>query len=278
MGQDLVQGPCRQNQHGPAAARLPQAVAAVPQGCQLRRPAPYAHPHCQQLAPHAVAGRRPEYNRQQQIGPGGSYEQHLGVHIRVENAVHRRHGAACHHSQGHHAACQGPGKAKEQRRQPAQVLLSAKGRQGQQHPCRRLGRRGRQKAQSRQEYRRRVAPAQGRRQRIPPPPQGHPGQPGRHQTEEIVHQSVEKKHAVQIDHRHVSALLSGGSSPIIGQAPGKSRRKKEAPRIPPKSAHAPSPRRRNLWVQTPWVLFDKTRPAVSNGGPLSVIPYRLPSQ
>ena len=194
-----------------------------------------------------MAGRRPEHHRQQQIGPGGPYEQHLGVHIRVENAVHRRHGAACHQSQGHHAARQGPGKAKEQRRQPAQMLLSAKGRQGQQHPCRRLGRRGRQKAQSRQEYRRRVAPAQGRRQRIPPPPQGHPGQPGRHQTEEIVHQSVEKKYAVQIDHRHVSALLSGGSPPIIGQAPGKSRRKKE-PRC-----------------RFPSFAADQTLPAPDNG-------------
>ena len=76
--------------------------------------------------------------------------------------------------------------------------------EAQQHPRRQLHRRLGQKAQPRQKHRRRVsAPGQGR-QCVAPPPQGKPRQPGRAEEEQIVHQSVQNKHAVYVNDRHAA--------------------------------------------------------------------------
>ena len=165
----------------------------------ITRPA-NAHPDRHQLAVHALFGRCPEHHRQHQIGRGGGGQQHLGVHVRIEHAVHHGHAASGQQAQPQHAPGHGAGDGKEQQRQPQQLLLPAVGRQRQQHARRQLHRRRREKAQPRQKHRHRVGAPQQSRQQIPPPPEGDPRQPAHGEHQQIVHQRVQHKHAVHIHH------------------------------------------------------------------------------
>ena len=150
-------------------------------------------------------GRGPEHHRQHEIGRRRRDQQHLGVHVRVEDAVHHRHPAPRQQPQPQHTPGHGAGDQKEQQRQPEKPLLSAEGRQGQQHPRRQLHQRRRQKPKTRQKHRHGVgSPGQGR-QYVPPPPEGNPRQAARHHQQQVVHHRIQHKHAVHIDHRHSPA-------------------------------------------------------------------------
>ena len=206
-GQSAVQRVGRRHQDRLAIRRVPQGVAAVPEGGQFYDTAADADPHREQFAADALPGRRTEHHRYDQIGRAGRHQQNFDVHIGIKNAVHRRDRAARQQSQRQHTARQSAGDGKQQQRQPQELFLPAKGQQGEQNSRRQLGRSGGQKAAARQEHRRGIGPARQRRQQIASPPERHPRQPGRDQKEQIVHGGVQHKHAVHIDHCHGAVPL-----------------------------------------------------------------------
>ena len=151
-----------------------------------------------------MAGSRPEYDGHQQIHRGGRCQQHFPVHIRIKNAVGPGQRAAGQETQPQDTPRQPAGQGKQQQRQPQQILFSSKSHQCHQDARRQLGGPGGQKAASRKEHRHGIGAAQDGRQRIPPSPQRHARQPGRDQTEEIIHHAVEQKYGIHIDHGHGS--------------------------------------------------------------------------
>lgn len=80
-----------------------------------------------------------------------------------------------------------------------------------------------QKAKPRQKHRNGVRASQKCRSRIPPPAKGNPCQTGCHQTEQIIHDPVEKKDRIYINDRHPDTPRQ--DTIIIGQAFRKNRRK-----------------------------------------------------
>ena len=125
LGQTAVQSTGGRHQDGLFPRRVPEGVAAVPEGGQLRDAPADTDPHRQQLTSDAVPCCRPEHHRQHQIGRAGRDQQDLGVHIRIENAVHRRDRASCQQPQGQYAACQGAGDGEQQQDQPQELFLPA---------------------------------------------------------------------------------------------------------------------------------------------------------
>lgn len=112
--QAAVQTPRGYHQHRLVSRRVPQGIAAVPQGGQLRDPPIHTNPDWQQLSPNTMPCSRPEYNRQNQIGRGGGNQQNFGIHICIENAVYRWNRAASQQPQGQYTACHGAGDGKQQ--------------------------------------------------------------------------------------------------------------------------------------------------------------------
>lgn len=206
-----VQSAGSRHQHRLSCRRIPQCVSAVPQGGQLCDPAADADPHRERLAADTVLCRRPEHHRQHQICRGGGDQQDFGVYVRVKDAVHHRHGAARQQSQRQHTAREAAGDREQQQRQAEQLFLPAVGQQRQQHTCRRLCRRGGQKAAPGQEHRYGIGAARQSRQQIPSPPEGHSRQPGGQQEQQIIHRRIQDKHAVHIYHRHGIPLLFNGT-------------------------------------------------------------------
>ena len=193
------------------------------EGRQLHAPPPKGQAHIQQFPRHAVGCRRTEHQGQQQINRRGCYQQHSCVDIRVKNAVYRRNGPAGEESYPQHASCHGAGNGEQQHRQAKEPLFSPKGHKGKEYPRRRLHRCLGKKPSAGEEAGHGIHPAKQRGDQIPSPSQGDPGQPGRSQKEQIIHQSIEGKHTVRIYHRHPSLPPSGV---IIGYPSRKIRRKK----------------------------------------------------
>ena len=189
-GQKALQGAGGRHQHRLSAPRLPKAIASVPQGHQRDGPAIQTGPDRQKPARHPMPGGGPERHRQHQIGCRRGSQQHLGVHIRVKNAVHHRHPAPRQQSHRQHAPGHGAGDHKQQQRQPEKPLLPAKGRHSQQHTRRHLHRRGGQESPSRQKHRCGIGSSGQGRQQIPPPPEGDSRQPARYQQKQIIHHRV----------------------------------------------------------------------------------------
>ena len=225
--QDPPQRARRHHQHRLSVHRVPEGIAAVPQGCQLRRLSIYGNPNRHQTALHAAAGRRPEHHTHQSIGRRGGRQQHPGIHVRVEHSPGHRHTASRQQPQRQHAACQRTGQGKKQQRQPGQPGFTAVGDQSHQYACRRLHRRGGQKPHARQKHRHRVRSSRQSSQQIPPPAQRDPRQPGRDQKQQVVHHPVEDEHAVHIHHCHHAASLPPMNA-IIGRSAGERRRKQRA--------------------------------------------------
>ena len=119
---------------------MAQGVSRIVEGRHGHYLSPQAHPHRQQPSLQSPFGRRPEHHRHHGVGRRSGDEQHPGVHIRIEDAPRHRH-AAGKEPQSQHTPGQSAGEAEKQQRQPRQLLLPAKGHQGQQYPRRRLHRR-----------------------------------------------------------------------------------------------------------------------------------------
>lgn len=236
--QDAVQAPRGHHQHRRAGHRVPQSAAGVQQRRQDGGPAPHAHPCVRQLASQAVAGGGPEHHRQHQIGRRRCDQQHFGGDIRIKYAPDHRHAAACQETQPQHASGHGAGHGEQQQGQPEEPFLAAEGNHRQHHPRRGLHRQQAQKAAPGQKHRHGVSPAQRRRQNVPPPAQPDARQAPGAKQQQVVHQSVEYKHAVHIHRGHGPAPFPVTQT-IIGQRAGKTGRKKEAG--PMKSAPPPFP-------------------------------------
>ena len=204
--QNAVQRPRRHHQHRRSGHGVPQGAAGIQQSRHLGGPALHAHPDRRQLAPQAVAGRRPEHHRHHPIGrPGAARQQ-----------------PHAQHTPGHGA---GPGA--HQQRQPENPRLSAEGDHREDHPRRDLHRQQTQKAAPRQKHRHGVGPAQKGPQGITPSPQRNARKAGSAKEQQVVHERIENKHAVYIHGGHGAAPLLVTQT-IIGQRTGKTGRKKEA--------------------------------------------------
>ena len=186
----------------PPGEGIPQAVPCVVKGGELHAPPPKGQAHIQQFPRHAVGCRRPEHQGQQQISRRGRHQQHSCVDVRVKNAVYCRNGAAGEEPHPQYAPRHGAGNGEQQHRQPKEPLFSAKGRQSKSCPRRRLHRCLGKKPSAGEEAGHGIHPAKQRGDQIPSPSQGDPGQPGRSQKEQIVHQGIEDKDTVHIHHRH----------------------------------------------------------------------------
>ena len=201
-GQQAVQGTGGGYQHRPSLRGLPKAGSSVQQRRQLHHPARRRDPDGNQLSPDTVSRRRPENHRQHQIGrPGGEY-QNPAVDVRIKHASHRRDLASGQQPQRQYAPRHGAGDRQQQQRQPEKPLLATKGDDRQQHSRRRLYRACGEKAHSRQKRRCGVGPAGQGRQQIPPSPEGDTRQPSGGEQQQVIHQGVEDKHAVDVNHRH----------------------------------------------------------------------------
>ena len=89
--------------------------------------------------------------------------------------------------------------------------LAAKGRQRHQDSHHSLHRRSREKPTPREKNCRRVEAAQQSAQTIPQPPQRDPGQAGRAEEQQIVQQTIQHQHAVEINDLHTAHPLSSMS-------------------------------------------------------------------
>ena len=225
-GENTVQTSWRHHQHRRPGHGVPQRIPCVTEGGEGRLPPAQTHPGRDQFSPDALSGSRPEDHCQHQIGCGGGNQQNLRVHICVKHTVHHRHTAACQHTQCQHTPGHGAGDGKQQQCQPQQLFLSPIGHQRHENPGRQLHRRSGEKSQSRQKRRHGVSSAQQACQKIPPPPEGDPGQTPHGQYQQIVHQGVQHEHTVYVYHGQGPLPLPADGT-IIGQAPGKFGRKKE---------------------------------------------------
>ncbi len=216
----------RRRQHGHRLPRgIPQAVAAVVEGCEGYFPACPADPQPQVLPRHPLPGRRPEDHAQHQVGCQGGDKQHPEIHPGIEDAPLHRHPAG-EEPQGQHAARHAAGEGEEQQRPPEEAPLPAEGQPRQQKARRQLPRPGCQPPKPRQEDRRRVSPAEGSRQQAAPPPGGNAGEQLRSPEQEVVHQGVQQEHAVKVHHRHAPAPPLKLPETIISPPGRKDRRKR----------------------------------------------------
>ena len=192
----------RRRQHGHRLPRgIPQAVAAVVEGCEGYFPACPADPQPQVLPRHPLPGRRPEDHAQHQVGCQGGDKQHPEIHPGIEDAPLHRHPAG-EEPQGQHAARHAAGEGEEQQRPPKETPLSAEGNDCHQKARQKLSRPGGEPPQPRQEDRSGVAPAEERRETAAPPPRRDTGEQLRPPEEKVVHGGIQQEYAVQIHHRH----------------------------------------------------------------------------
>ena len=162
-----------------------------------------------------MAGSRPEHHRQNQVGRSHGHQQHSGVHIRVKNTVAHRDPAARQQPQRQHAARHGAGYGEQQQHQAQQLFLPAESDQCQQDSHCQFGRKGAQKAHSRQKDRHGVNSAQGGGQQIPSPLQRDARQPCGHQKQNVIHGSVQEEHTVRVYHRHPAPPFRSTGSIIM---------------------------------------------------------------
>ena len=227
--QDALHLPRRYHQYRPAGDTVPQAVSSVQQSRQFCRFSLNTDPHRHQIPLKAPAGRRPEHQRQHSISCGGRQDQYPQVDVRVEDAPADGDAGLGQQAQTQHAARQSTGNRQHEKGQAQEPLLPAEGDQGHQSPHRQLYRQLCQHCQTRTEHRHGVAASQHRRQQVPPPAQGNPGQPGRQQQNQIVHGRIQRKHTVYINDCHrCPPRLSIWF--IIGKSGWKSRRKRTGQR------------------------------------------------
>ena len=184
---------------------IPEAVAGIVEGRELCCFSVDGDAGRQHLSPDAVGRRSPEHHGQHEIRGGSRDEEHPEADIRIEDAVHRRNASAGNKSQGQHTARKAAGNRKKQNCQSDEPFLSTKSYQSQQNACRSLNSRFGEKACAWQKAGHCVAPTKESCQKIPSPPQGHTGQAGGSEEQQIIHQRIEKKYAVRIDHCHHAA-------------------------------------------------------------------------
>ena len=213
QGQAGIQTPPGRHQHGTAGSRVPQRVSRVQQGRQFHDFSPDADPNRHQLPPHPAAGGGPEHHLQHDVGGSGGNDQYLYIHIGIKDAAHHRHGTAGDQPQCQHAPGHGAGNRQQQKRQPQQFLLPAEGDEGHHHAESQLHRRLGQEGAPRQKHRHGVSAANKSCQEIPQPFQRHPCKTGCGEQQQIIHQCVERKHAVHINDGH-------GAPPLPGTLPG----------------------------------------------------------
>ena len=136
----------RQNR---GAGAVPQAAAGIPQRREGRGLSQKHHRDRQPFTPEAVGRCRPEQHRQHKVHPRRRHQQRSAVHIRIEHTPGIGDVLSCQQSQRQNASRQRAGDGEGQQCQPPEMPLPAEGRQRQQHPRRRLHRRGGQKRASR---------------------------------------------------------------------------------------------------------------------------------
>ncbi len=136
------------------------------------------------------------YSRRQQ--------DHLQIQSGVEYPVAQRKAGPAQQADRHHTAAEGAGKGHEKDPLTEQPAAPAVGDQEHQDSGGDAACRMGQEGQPRQEDRHSIHPSQDSPQSEAPTAEGLPGQPGRSQQEEVVHQSVEEEQSIDVDDRHSS--------------------------------------------------------------------------
>ena len=205
-GKQLPGGLRRQHRDG-SPGHVPQLVAAVVEGGEAHLPPGPVDAQPDGPPLHAPPGRRPEHHAQKKVSRPGGDEQHPQVHLGVEYPPLHRHPAG-EKAQGQHTARHAAGEGEQQQRPPQEAPLPAKGDGRHEKPRRQLPRQACQAPQPRQEHRRGVAPAEKRRRQAAPAPGRQAGEQLRPPQQQVIHQRVEEKHAVQVHHRHPAPPFS----------------------------------------------------------------------
>ncbi len=212
-----------QNRTG--SARLPQAVAAVPESRQLHGFLSGAYPYGKERSLRAVLRRRTENHRQDHIRRRGRHQQNIRVHVGVEYAVDHWNAAPGQETQPQHTACHSAGYREKKQQKTQEAFLAAVGDQPQQNTRRQLDRHFRQKPAAGEKNRRRICAARQSGENIASPAQRQARQARRRQQQQVIHHGIQDKYAVKIDHRHGHPPFP---TSIIGQARRKIGRKRAA--------------------------------------------------